>query len=82
MHIARWPKVEKTSLGLALFAAALLAPSLSTAQSASGTLDRVRASGKITFGYYPRGQAVVVPEFAPAMPMATPSRCAAASPPW
>ena len=53
MHIARWPKVEKASLGLALFAAALLAPSLSIAQSGSGTLDRVRASGKITFGYYP-----------------------------
>ena len=55
MHIARSPKVGKASLGLALFAAALLAPSLSTAQSlsASSTLERVRATGKITFGYYP-----------------------------
>ena len=53
MHIARWLKVERASLGLALFATALLAPSLSFAQSGSGTLDRVRASGKITFGYYP-----------------------------
>jgi polar amino acid transport system substrate-binding protein len=52
MYIARWSKLDKAPLGLALFAAALLAPSLSTAQSASGTLDRVRSSGKITFGYY------------------------------
>ena len=52
MHIARRRKVERTSLGLALLAAVVLAPSLATAQSASGTLDRVRASGKITFGYF------------------------------
>src|SRR3954454_10123075 len=52
MHIARTRKDKRTSLGLALLAAVLLAPSLATAQSASGTLDRVRASGKITFGYF------------------------------
>lgn len=54
MHIARWSKIEKASLGLALSVAALLAPSLSSAQSLSGsrTLDHVRGAGTITFGYF------------------------------
>jgi len=54
MYIARWPKLEKASLGLAL-AAALLAPVLANAQSlasSSPTLDRVRTNGTITFGYF------------------------------
>jgi ABC-type amino acid transport substrate-binding protein len=58
MYIARWPKVEKAPLGLAslvlALVAALLAPSLASAQSlsTSPTLDRVRSTGKITFGYF------------------------------
>jgi polar amino acid transport system substrate-binding protein len=53
MYIARWLKVEKLSLGLALVAA-LLAPMLAAAQAlpASPTLDRVRATGTINFGYF------------------------------
>ncbi|MFL6593625.1 MAG: amino acid ABC transporter substrate-binding protein [Luteimonas sp.] len=53
MHIARGRKLQGTSLGLALFFAALSVAPVANAQSASGTLERVRASGKITFGYYP-----------------------------
>jgi len=54
MHIARWFTAEKTSLKLGVFAAALLAPALLLAQTApaSSTLDRVRTSGKMTFGYF------------------------------
>jgi polar amino acid transport system substrate-binding protein len=52
MHIARGLKMERATLWLALFVAALLASPVAGAQSASGTLDRVRASGKITFGYF------------------------------
>jgi len=53
MYIARWPRLEMASLGLALIAA-LLAPSLATAQSqgSSPTLDRVRSTGTMTFGYF------------------------------
>ena len=58
MYIARWSKADKASLklaslGLALIAA-LMAPSLATAQSLAGspTLDRVRSTGAITFGYF------------------------------
>lgn len=53
MYIARWPKFKVASLGLALIAAAL-APSLASAQSlsASSTLNRVRSTGTMTFGYY------------------------------
>lgn len=54
MYIARWLKIEKAYLGLAL-AAALLAPSLSNAQAlpgASPTLERVRSTGTIRFGYF------------------------------
>src|SRR5207342_3060152 len=54
MYIARWPRLDMATLGLALIAA-LLAPSLATAQSlgaSSPTLDRVRSTGAITFGYF------------------------------
>lgn len=53
MHIARWSKFDKP-LGIALFAAALLAPTLLAAQPMSGsdTLARVRSTGRITFGYF------------------------------
>ena len=53
MYIARWPRLAKTSLGLALIAA-LLVPPLASAQalSASPTLDRVRSAGAMTFGYF------------------------------
>ncbi len=52
MYIARWLRLEMASLALALIA--VLAPSLARAQSlgASPTLDRVRSTGAMTFGYF------------------------------
>lgn len=52
MYIARWLRLEMASLALALIA--VLAPSLARAQSlgASHTLDRVRSTGAMTFGYF------------------------------
>jgi len=54
MHIARWLTADKAALRLGLFATALLAPSLLLAQTApaSSTLERVRTTGKMTFGYF------------------------------
>lgn len=61
MQIARLKATRKFTLSWLLLMVAVMAPSMLFAQTqgpAAGTLDRIRASGKITFGYYANARPV------------------------